>query len=190
MNEPLTSDLEVCRYCEGGMAMNPAECPECEGEVMVRYEKPAEPLTSKKRAHDLAIKILHRLDPRYPDRWYDHIVSVLTPNGNETKATQPPDSRGDTAIWVLAWLAHKGGLGHDAHRVIDAVMENRAVMRSDGTLHIEPRPELKAREAQPNDAFRWVCPTCRTVNDIAATHCEIRTCNTPRPPSQSEGSSL
>lgn len=64
----------------------------------------------------------------------------------ETRATQPPDSRGDTAIWVLAWLAHKGGLGHDAHRVIDAVMENRAVMRSDGTLHIEPRPELKAGE--------------------------------------------
>lgn len=48
------------------------------------------------------------------------------------------------------------------------------------------RGSQKAREARPNDAFRWVCPTCRTVNDIAATHCEIRTCNTPRPPSQSE----
>lgn len=64
----------------------------------------------------------------------------------ETNPTQPPDARGDTAIWVLAWLARKGGLGHDTHSVIDAVMEGRAVMRSDGTLHIEPRAELKANE--------------------------------------------
>lgn len=41
-------------------------------------------VTSKERAHALAKQIYLGLDPRYPDRWYDHIVSVLTPTTHET----------------------------------------------------------------------------------------------------------
>lgn len=57
----------------------------------------------------------------------------------EAKSTQPPDSRGDAALWVLAWLAMKGGLGSEVHEVIEAVVEGRAAMRPNNKLHIEPR---------------------------------------------------
>lgn len=65
----------------------------------------------------------------------------------EPKSTQPPDSRGDAALWVLAWLAMKGGLGSDVHDVIEAVMEGRAEMRPNNRVHIEPRSAENGSEA-------------------------------------------
>lgn len=47
------------------------------------------------------------------------------------------------------------------------------------------RAQLKAREPLPNDAFRWVCPTCNTVNAIDTRHCDV--CTTPRPAQNGNG---
>lgn len=69
----------------------------------------------------------------------------------EPASTQPPDSRGDAALWVLAWLTMKGGLGSEVHEVIEAVMEGRAEMRPNNKLHIEPRGAEKAT-AEPNES--------------------------------------
>lgn len=53
----------------------------CQGYPLVK--KPVA-LTSKERVRALAKQIYLGLDPRYPDRWYDHIISALTPTAPET----------------------------------------------------------------------------------------------------------
>lgn len=51
----------------------------------------------------------------------------------------------DTALWLLRHLNRLGGLGHDKHRLIDAVLEGRAYIRGD-SLYTDGPPHLKAGE--------------------------------------------
>lgn len=49
----------------------------------------------------------------------------------------------DAALWLLRWLSRKGGLGHDVHKLIDAVLEGRAYVRND-QLHTDGPHAQKA----------------------------------------------
>jgi hypothetical protein len=51
----------------------------------------------------------------------------------------------DTALWLLRHLNRVGGLGHDKHRLIDAVLEGRAYIRGD-SLYTDGPPHLKTAQ--------------------------------------------
>lgn len=145
-----------------------------EAATALRVSSPSEtsPLQSILEDEDLIGKVIEEynapLSWRYPQRqilwrYRDALKSRLGQMPSvEPKSTQPPDSRGDAALWVLAWLAMKGGLGSDVHEVIEAVMEGRAEMRPNNKLHIEPRGAEKASEC--------ICPKRDTDDSIIYTH--------------------
>jgi hypothetical protein len=84
----------------------------------------------------------------------------------------------DAALWLLRWLSRKGGLGHDVHKLIDAVLEGRAYVRND-QLHTDG-PELKASEP-PKVGYNSNGDAYLVEPKASARYPGMQICNKPTP---------
>lgn len=198
----LTSNEEVdesdCALCEGKGEIDGADlqkigsvgCPECIGKeaTELRRECADKALEIERLQRELAVArdlIAHAIGDA-PETGSSQVsrpaaAALATESADQAAPGHILHEQAVAALWLLRWLGQRGGLGHDAHRLVDAVLEGRAYIRDDKLYTDRPAKEtVPPRELTLHDFgyapgnYTFKCLDCgqEAIGDKRAARCE------------------